>query len=311
MAKLNEKQLQNMIKVDNFLNKLLVKGKSNATVKNYRIDMKGLVDFVPEKTFEEMTLDDIDSFIQYLVVEKGMKAASVNRKIASLKHLFKDMYNKKQIEENIMESVEKVAIKDSEKYKPKALTKEEVKLLLETIENSEQYQRQYLSEFLVKRDLLMYSLIISVGLRIEEVLTLTFGQMDFETNEIQIFGKSGGRLVPITNRIKELYQQYVVVRDDLLGLHNDRDIVFISANGNKLTTANSLIRLKKYCELAGMDYIKNHDLRHTFATITLSAGKSIAVVSQILGHSSTDFTYRTYMQRDKKAHEDVCDFVIG
>lgn len=44
----------------------------------------------------------------------------------------------------------------------------------------------------------------------------------------------------------------------------------------------------------GLEYIRFHDLRHTFATISLQSGVDIRTVSGMLGHADPGFTLRTY-----------------
>ena len=44
------------------------------------------------------------------------------------------------------------------------------------------------------------------------------------------------------------------------------------------------------CQEAGIEGLRIHDLLHTFASYTLSAGHSLGVVGQLLGHRSTQTT---------------------
>ena len=53
-------------------------------------------------------------------------------------------------------------------------------------------------------------------------------------------------------------------------------------------------RLKKYCELAGVKKIRIHDFRHSHASLLLSSGVPITVISQRLGHSDINMTLNTY-----------------
>ncbi len=47
-------------------------------------------------------------------------------------------------------------------------------------------------------------------------------------------------------------------------------------------------------EKSRLRYRTPHDMRHTYATLRLSKGDSLAEVSKEMGHSSSDITYRTY-----------------
>jgi integrase len=52
--------------------------------------------------------------------------------------------------------------------------------------------------------------------------------------------------------------------------------------------------LLAYCDKAGVKRLTPHGLRHTFATVALVSGTHPKVVSEWLGHSSTQMTMEIY-----------------
>ena len=50
----------------------------------------------------------------------------------------------------------------------------------------------------------------------------------------------------------------------------------------------------KILKEAGLEHIRFHDLRHTFATLALQNGVDVKTVSAMLCHSSAGFTLATY-----------------
>lgn len=75
----------------------------------------------------------------------------------------------------------------------------------------------------------------------------------------------------------------------------DHDLIFTNANGGPLDRHNLARRhLRPVLKAAGLDQIRLYDLRHTFATLALSAGVPIKVVSEALGHTSAVLTLDTY-----------------
>ena len=54
------------------------------------------------------------------------------------------------------------------------------------------------------------------------------------------------------------------------------------------------VEAKEKLKEAGLEHIRFHDLRHTFATLALQNGVDVKTVSAMLGHSSAGFTLATY-----------------
>lgn len=77
---------------------------------------------------------------------------------------------------------------------------------------------------------------------------------------------------------------------------------------------DSVVNLhKKILKDAGLEHIRFHDLRHTFATLALQNGVDVKTVSSMLGHYDAGFTLRTYThatrQMQQKATEKMGSFM--
>jgi len=73
------------------------------------------------------------------------------------------------------------------------------------------------------------------------------------------------------------------------------DLVFTNTNGNALNERNLVLRnFRNILDRAKLPRIRLYDLRHTAATLALSAGVPAKVVSEQLGHASVAFTLDTY-----------------
>ncbi|MBW2061361.1 MAG: tyrosine-type recombinase/integrase [Deltaproteobacteria bacterium] len=71
--------------------------------------------------------------------------------------------------------------------------------------------------------------------------------------------------------------------------------VFINQDGHPLDGGNLRGRIHyKVCEKAGLRRVRIHDLRHSYATIRITAGHNIADISRQLGYSSIKITVDTY-----------------
>jgi len=80
------------------------------------------------------------------------------------------------------------------------------------------------------------------------------------------------------------------------GLWQDQDLVFPNGIGSLLNPSNLRNRsFKRIKARSGVrEELRFHDLRHTFATMLLSAGVHAKVVSEMLGHASITITLDTY-----------------
>ena len=72
------------------------------------------------------------------------------------------------------------------------------------------------------------------------------------------------------------------------------ELVFPSANGTALDKANVRHMFYGILEKAKLRRIRFHDLRHTFASLLIQNGESLAYVRDQLGHKSIQVTVDIY-----------------
>ena len=77
--------------------------------------------------------------------------------------------------------------------------------------------------------------------------------------------------------------------------HPDSPYMFPSPLTGEMYHPDSVVNLhKKILMDAGLEHLRFHDLRHTFATMALQNGVDVKTVSSMLGHYSAGFTLDTY-----------------
>ena len=77
--------------------------------------------------------------------------------------------------------------------------------------------------------------------------------------------------------------------------HPDNPWMFPSGRTGEMYHPDSVVTLhKRILKDAGREYIRFHDLRHTFATMALQNGVDVKTVSSMLGHYSAGFTLDIY-----------------
>jgi integrase len=110
------------------------------------------------------------------------------------------------------------------------------------------------------------------------------------------YGKT--RIVQMTPQLSSTLRKLKTQRKEhklKYGWSNLPEWVFVNEVGEPLDPGNFRGRVHyKLCQKAELRRIRIHDLRHTYATIRISAGHNIADVSRQMGHASIKITIDTY-----------------
>ena len=83
------------------------------------------------------------------------------------------------------------------------------------------------------------------------------------------------------------------------------DLLFTTYQGQPLNPSVITHNFHKLVIKAGLEGVRFHDLRHTFASLMLLRGVSAKVISEALGHSSVAFTMDTYSHIIEGMQEDA------
>ena len=176
-----------------------------------------------------------------------------------------------------------------------------------------------IGEFLKAADthgvLAMFFLELSSGLRRGELLALLWSDLDMQNLTIsvskQVTGRNG-ELVISTPKTQNSVRTVAISKQaaELLTAehekHPDNPYMFPSPITGNMYYPDSVGRMhKRLLKKAGLEKIRFHDLRHTFATLALQNGVDVKTLSSILGHYSAGFTLDTYGHVTKKMQRDA------
>lgn len=75
---------------------------------------------------------------------------------------------------------------------------------------------------------------------------------------------------------------------------HDEDLIFASSVGTPMEPRNVNRRFNELRVMAGLDWLRLHDLRHACATYLLANGIEPRIVMEILGHSTIRLTMDLY-----------------
>lgn len=153
-----------------------------------------------------------------------------------------------------------------------------------------------------------YMLILqfATGMRISEVMAITFKDLDFLRNRVDINKswdyKFNQGFHPTKNREERnitVDKQTMKIIREFYDHQLSKKIVDskgrLFANKGKTPSINAINKtLRRACKRAGVKEVTSHALRHTHASILILKGVSIAYISKRLGHKNISITSDTY-----------------
>jgi len=177
---------------------------------------------------------------------------------------------------------------------PRHLRPGEIEDLLDAVEGDEP---------LARRDRAVLELLYATGLRVGELVSLEWHDLDLEGRVVRVLGKGGKeRMVPFGRHaaaaLAAWREAWDGVRDPAAGAD---DPVWLNARGGRLTD-RSIRRIvdRRVEEAALAAGVHPHTLRHTFATHLLEGGADLRAIQELLGHSSLSTTQRyTHLELDR------------
>lgn len=256
------------------------------TLKAYRIDLRQFSEQISVTETTEFTITILETYVAKLHQQYAPK--TVKRKIASLKALFNYLEYKEIISQN---PFNKLQLRFREPtVLPKTIPLHTVEALLNTI--YEQYHNAT-SNYRKKsslRDIAVIELLFATGIRISELCTILFENIDLQNNTVIIRGKGAKeRLIHICNdHVINVLNKYNSIFNTEI---HSCGYFFINNIGKRLSEQSVREMINRYCKIANIQqHITPHMFRHSFATLLLEENVDIRYIQTMLGHSSINVT---------------------
>ncbi len=118
---------------------------------------------------------------------------------------------------------------------------------------------------------------INTGLRQSEILGLRWHQVDIFRKTLTLLEQKNQNrdTLPLNDRAMEVIKARAKVR------HIKTDLVFYNGSGNRIEARNLLRAFYSAVNKAGLDGLRFHDLRHTFATRLVQASVDLYTVQKL------------------------------
>ena len=217
------------------------------------------------------------------LTERGQAPATVARKLAALRGMFRAQVELGERAEN---PAELVSSPKKRQRLPRVLKAGEVAALLDRIPATTPLEL---------RDRAMFELAYASGLRAEELVTLEVESIDFDSEAVRVEGKGGKtRLVPAGEHALAALERYLARGRPDLATGQTRAL-FLSRSGRRLSTSDVRRRLRGWARVASsgapaLAGAHPHALRHSFATHLLEGGADLRSIQELLGHASISTT---------------------
>jgi integrase/recombinase XerC len=264
-----------------FLEQLTVeKRASSHTVANYQRDIRRLQNFCADKAIPQwsaVTQSDIRAHIASRH-RQGMGSSSLQRELSAIRSFYSFLLKMQCTDINPAQYVK--APKHVKKL-PKTLDVDQINGLLEAGTSS----------VLEVRDVAMFELFYSSGLRLSELAALNIEDIDLHDHSLLVRSGKGGksRLLPIGAKAMVAINYWLLQRIKLI--LSSETAMFITTRGKRLGQRSIELRLELWCKKKGIvEHIHPHMLRHSFASHLLEASQDLRAVQELLGHSNISTT---------------------
>lgn len=250
------------------------------TVKNYRRDLQQLFRFAESENLANWQQIQ-PHHIQRLIATRhrqGLTSRSLHRELSAFRSFFG--YLIKNFGFSANPAIDIRAPKSAKKL-PKLLDVDQMAGFLNASPETD-------LEF---RDLAMWELFYSSGLRLSELVQLDCNDVDL--NDTTVLVKSGkgrkSRIVPVGRKAAQALLNWLPIRQRIAKLNEQS--LFVSIHGNRLANRSVQARLRHWCLKQGLPRLVNpHMLRHSFASHLLESGSDLRSVQEMLGHSQISTT---------------------
>ncbi len=251
------------------------------TIQAYKHDCARFLSFIESKKITQ--LQNVEPYVCLEYAAKrnrqGIKGSSIQREISAIRSLFQYLLKQKLVTRNPA-----TAIKTPKAHKklPNTLDVDNLDLLLHV-------PKKELTIFEI-RDLALFELIYSSGLRLAEITQSNLDDIDLNEQNITVTGKGQKtRRLPVGQKAIDALNNWLEKREQFVK-NSAEPALFLSQQGARLSPRSVQKRLEKLAAHKLGRHVHPHMLRHSFATHMLESSANLRAVQELLGHADISTT---------------------
>lgn len=237
--------------------------------------------------------------VAYLLKLKndGKSAATVNRKIASLRAFYNYLTAQKIVSANPTANIKSPKI---ERKSIEYLTIAEIENLLDKPDRS----------LKGLRDRAILELLYATGIRVSEIVEMDLEDINLRMGFVTCTGEHGkARIIPMGRPSRVAVEEYIYeARPKFFkDAAKTEKALFVNYSGSRLTRQGLWKLLKEYAKLAGLEHkLTPQTLRNSFAVHMIQNGADLKSLQELLGHEDISAT-QIYLSVSKNRIKEVYD----
>lgn len=249
--------------------------------KHYRRDLERLQAWADERGLQQWTEIDSQHVRAFIAGEhrRGLGGRSLQRQLSAIRGFYRFLIREGLCRNN---PAQDIRAPKSPRRLPATLDPDQTARLLDEGAST--------VDPLQQRDVAIFELIYSCGLRLAEVAALDRGDVDASSDMLQVTGKGArARILPVGGMARRRLADWLKLRPRFAGTR--QTALFVSRQGKRLSHRSIQSRLQRLGTVAGLDrHVHPHMLRHAFASHLLESSGDLRAVQELLGHADIGTT---------------------
>lgn len=268
------------------------------TMEAYNRDVNEFIAFEKSRGMTDVTevsSTEIVAFLHYLK-SVGKSAATVNRKLASVRAFFNYLLNEGVIQTNPTADIK------SPKIERKTLEYLEISEIDKLLDSPDDSIRGV-------RDKAILEVLYATGIRVTELIDANVEDLNLRMGFITCAGEhSKARIIPLGRPARAALENYIYdVRESLLKENKDEKALFVNYYGKRITRQGLWKILREYGDKIGIEQkLTPNIIRNSFAVHMLQNGADLKSLQELMGHEDISAT-QVYLSVTKNRIKDVYD----
>ena len=247
------------------------------TCNNYRRDLTRFREYLHGRDIDSWQAVGYNDVSGYAAQRhrQGRKSRTIARELSSIRSFYQFLIRHGVVAKN---PALEVSAPKSDKPLPKTCDAETLAQLLRAADDDDD---------LLLRDLAIFELIYSSGLRLAELVGIDLDDIDLEQRRLVVTGKGNKtRHLPVGGKAAGALRRWLRVRPNYCRDAAQRAL-FLSKFGRRISPRNVQSRLNRLIQRQALGQkLSPHVLRHSFATHLLESSSDLRAVQELLGHAN-------------------------